>query len=220
MLKQIIDWNIKNIIWDVDGTLANLNHAYYCFIKNHPKFKKTFSRFSYKDLAEALPINNKYGAIELKNHPTLGNTLDKAFCNSKKYYFDRPLYYGTGKVLKTLNDLGYNQFILSAGFNIKKKRKLLNMLFNDFPFIKIEIVNHDKNGMHEGNTKEKKIKDLLKKHKLNPTETVLVDDRIYNIYSALNAGIHAIRFRSEFTTPLPENLHNVPEIEDIREFIR
>ena len=220
VLKQFAEWNIKNIIWDVDGTLADINHAYYCFIKNHPLFKDQFKNFMYKDLDVALPVEKtKYGAIELKTHPTLGEELDKAFCESNDYYFDRPLYYGTKKVLNKLNNLNYKQFILSAGFNAEKKIKLLNQLFTDFPFIKIDVVLHDANGMSEGGTKEQKILDLLKKYNLNNKETVLIDDRIYNIHSALNAGVHAIRFRSEFTTPLPDNLSFVPEIEDIRQII-
>ena len=217
---KIADLNVKNIIWDVDGTLANINHAYYCFIKNHPQVRKHFKNFLYKDLDKALPIEEKYGAIELKTHPTLGDELDRLFCDSNEYYFDRPLYYGTDKVLNSLNKLGYRQFILSAGFNLEKKTSLLKQLFLDFPFIELEVVLHDKKGMHEGSTKEQKILDLLKKHNLKSDETVLIDDRIYNIRAALKAGIKAIRFRSEFTTPLPDDLaENVMEIEDIREII-
>ncbi len=212
---------VKNIIWDVDGTLANLNHAYYCFIKNHPRFKEFFKKYRYCDLGKALPVERKkYGAMELKNHPILGEELDKAFCESDEYYFDRPLYYGTEKVLKELNKQGYKQFILSAGFDIQKKQKLLNLLFKDFPFIKLEIVKHDSRGMHEGNTKEDRIKELLQKYNLSASETLLVDDRLYNIKAGLSAGIKVVRFRSEFTTPLTEDLKGVIEVEDIREFLK
>ena len=220
MLEQLKNWGIKNIIWDVDGTLANLNHAYYCFIKNHPQFKEYFKEYMYCDLDKALPVETeKYGAMELKTHPTLGEQLDKVFCETNDYYFDRPLYYGTDKVLRRLHELGYKQFILSAGFDIEKKKKLLNELFSQFEFLKIEVVEHDTKGMAEGNTKEIKIKTLLEKYNLSPKECVMVDDRIYNIRSALKAGIHAIRFRSEFTTPSSSDLSNVPEVEDIREFL-
>ena len=221
MHKQFEIWGIKNIIWDVDGTLANLNHAYYSFIKNHHKFKKYFKNFLYKDLAQALPIDTvKYGAIELSTHPTLGKELDQTFCNSRSYYFDRPLYYGTEDVLARLHALNYRQFILSAGFEVKKKTKLLRQLFGNFPFITIEIVLHDKQGMHTGHTKEQRIIDMIQKYRLSLQETVLIDDRIYNIRSALKAGVHAIRFRSEFTTPLPTDLAYVPEITDIRDIVR
>ena len=219
MLAQLQAWHIKAIIWDVDGTLANLNHAYYCFIKNHPQFREHFQGLQYKDLDKALPIDPAYGAMELKTHPTLGTELDKLFCASNDYYFDRPLYYGTEHVLKELDKMGFQQFILSAGFNTDKKIRLLNQLFGEMPFIKIEVVEHDKNGMDQGNTKEARIVALCEKYALKPQEVVLVDDRIYNIHSALKAGIHAIRFRSEFTTPNPPDLKNIPEVFNIGEFL-
>ena len=221
MSRFLDSFGVNNIIWDVDGTLANLNHAYYCFIKNHPKFRDFFKDYQYRDLNKALPVETeKYGAMELKTHPTLGEELDKVFCESDEYYFDRPLYYGTDKVLRELNKQGYNQFILSAGFDIEKKQKLLDMMFADFDFLKIEIVKHDAKGMHEGNTKEERIKQLLNKYNLSANETLLVDDRLYNIRAGLLAGVKVIRFRSEFTTPLTDDLKDVVEVEDIREFLK
>ena len=207
---------IKNIFWDVDGVLANLNHAYYSFIKNHPKFKEYFKEFEYKDLPKALPIDTeKYGAMELKTHPTLGVELDKEFCASEDYYFDRPLYPGTAKILKELDAMGYTQITMSAGFNIEKKKKLLSRIFDGLDFIIQEAVEHDKNGMEQGNTKELKMLEVLNRIGAKPEETILVDDRIYNIYSALKAGIHPVRFRSEFTTDSPSDLQNIPEVDNI-----
>ncbi len=215
-MKKLV---IKNIFWDVDGVLADLNHAYYSFIKNHPMFKEKFKDFDYEDLPKALSIDKeKYGAMELKTHPTLGTDLDREFCASNDYYFDRPLYSGTVEVLKELNKLGYLQITMSAGFDIDKKMKLLHKLFNGLDFLKIEAVEHDKSGMEQGNTKEAKMLEVLKKLGAKPEETVLVDDRIYNIYSAIKAGIHPVRFRSEFTTDSPNDLKDIPEVKNIYEF--
>ena len=132
---------IKNIFWDVDGVLANLNHAYYCFIKNHPMFKEYFKQYEYKDLPKALPVETKkFGAMELRSHPTLGVDLDKEFCASNDYYFDRPLYPGTAKILRELNDMGYLQITMSAGFNMDKKKELLRRVLGDLDFLRIEVV--------------------------------------------------------------------------------
>lgn len=210
---------IKNIFWDVDGVLADLNHAYYCFIKNHPKFKDHFKDFMYSDLPVALPIDTeKFGAMELTTHPTLGKDLDYEFCHSLDYYFDRPLYPGTASVLQELNDLGYKQMTMSAGFDLTKKKELLGRVLKGLDFIQIEAVEHDKAGMSQGSTKEAKMLAILEKLGAKPEETVLVDDRIYNIDAALKAGIHAVRFRSEFTTDSPERLKDVPEVENIYQF--
>lgn len=209
---------IKNIFWDVDGVLANLNHAYYCFIKNHPQFKGDFKDLEYRDLPKALPINKeKYGAMELSTHPKLGKDLDSAFCHSDDYYFDRPLYPGTEKILKELDKLGYNQITMSAGFDMTKKKQLLARVLKGLEFIKIEAVEHDKAGMDAGSTKEARMLEVMKKYGMKPEETILVDDRIYNIYSAMKAGVHPVRFRSEFTTDSPADLKDVPEVDNIYE---
>ena len=147
---------IKVIFWDVDGVLVNLNKTYFKFITTCDKFKKYFNNITYNDLPKVLPINKEYGALELSTHPTLGKELDYEFCKSEDYYFDREFYPDTEKVLKKLNDLGYIQITMSAGFNIEKKTKLLDNLFRDLPFIKKITVEHDKSGMSQGNTKEKK----------------------------------------------------------------
>ena len=210
---------IKNIFWDVDGVLANLNHAYYCFIKNHPMFKEHFKQYEYKDLPIALPVETKkFGAMELKSHPTLGVDLDREFCASNDYYFDRPLYPGTAKILRELNDMGYLQMTMSAGFNMDKKKELLRRVLGGLDFLRIEVVEHDKAGMEQGSTKEAKMLAVIEKLGAKPEETVLVDDRIYNIYSAIKAGVHPVRFRSEFTTDSPEDLKDVPEVENIYQF--
>ncbi len=210
---------IKNIFWDVDGVLADLNHAYFVFLKNHVKFKDMFVNYNYADLPEMLPMNTeKYGAMELTTHPTLGKELDYEFCHSDDFYFFRPLYPHTPEVLKRLDKLGYKQITMSAGFNMDKKKKLLARVMSDVPFVEIEAVEHDKAGMHAGSTKESRMLDVMKKHGMKPEETLLVDDRIYNIYSAIKAGVKPVRFRSEFTTDSPADLSDVPEVKDILEF--
>ncbi|MDR0423047.1 MAG: HAD hydrolase-like protein [Rickettsiales bacterium] len=209
---------IKNIFWDVDGVLADLNHAYFNFIKNHSKFKDHFKDFEYKDLPEALPINEeKYGAMELKTHPLLGVDLDKEFCASNDYYFDRPLYPNTKEVLKNLNKEGFLQITMSAGFDLTKKRELLNRIFKDLDFIKLRMVEHDKALGMQGTSKTEEILKCMNEFNIKPEECVLVDDRIYNIESVINTGINVIRFMSEFTTPSPEKLKNIIHVKNITE---
>ena len=48
---------IKNIFWDVDGVLANLNFAYYNFLKNHPKYRPLYGHMTWEDLPKILPID-------------------------------------------------------------------------------------------------------------------------------------------------------------------
>ena len=60
---------IKNIFWDVDGVLADLNYAYYHFLTGHPNYRETYEGLKWEQLPEVLPIAPEYGALELKTHP-------------------------------------------------------------------------------------------------------------------------------------------------------
>lgn len=208
---------IKNIFWDVDGVLADLNFAYFNFLKNHPNYQEIFKDLEYKDLPKALPVLPKYGAVELKTHPTLGNQMDYDFCHSSQFFNNRPLYPDVISTLQELNRRGIRQITASATFDVATKTKLLKHLFADAPFLDIECVQH---GTFMSDTaKEDLLKFCCEKYKLDPRESVLVDDRIYNLPAALNIGMHAIRMRSEFTTDAPAELAHIPEIKTTSEIL-
>ena len=57
-----------------------------------------------------------------------------------------------------------------------------------------------------------------RKYGLQPEETILVDDRIYNLYGAIDSGAHPIRMRCEFTTDLPSELSWIPELPNVVAF--
>lgn len=206
---------IKNIFWDVDGVLANLNFAYFNFLKNHPNYKETYKNMTWQDLPKVLPVSPKYGALELKTHPEKGTEMDYDFCHTPEFFNNRPLYPDALPVLQDLHNMGFKQFTMSATFNVEAKKKLLNTLLADVTdFLTIECVQHGK-FMHD-TAKEDMLKACFEKYGLKAEETVLVDDRIYNQYAALNVGAKALRMRSEFTTDLPPEL-NVPEVYSLQE---
>ena len=208
---------IKNIFWDVDGVLANLNYAYYNFLTKHPKYAPLYKDIEWSDLPKVLPVAEKYGALELKTHPSLGVEMDKDFCSSYEFFSNRPLYPNVIETLKELHNLGYKQFTMSATFDVETKKKLLNHLLKDVSdFLTIECVQHGK-FMHD-TAKEDMLKACFEKYGLKAEETVLVDDRIYNQYAAINVGAHPVRMRSEFTTDLPTDLNWIPEVRDVVEF--
>lgn len=209
----------KNIFWDVDGVLADLNFAYFHFLKNHPKYRDTYQNLKWEDLPTVLPIAPKYGALELKTHPTFGAQMDKDFCASPEFFENRPLYDGVIETLKELHQKGYRQFTMSATFNVEVKKRFLNKLLAPVTdFLTIECVEH-KAFMHDS-AKVDQLAYCINKYNLQKEETILVDDRIYNIDAALTVGIQPVRMRCEFTTPLPEmpQYQNVPEVHNIIEF--
>ena len=207
---------IKNIFWDVDGVLANLNFAYYNFLTKHPNYRDEYKDLQWEDLDKVLPINPKYGALELKTHPTQGTQMDQDFCQSPEFFNNRPLYPDTVEVLKELNQLGYRQFTMSATFDVETKKALLNNLLAEVAdFLVIECVQHGA-FMHD-NAKETMLKACFEKYGLRAEETLLVDDRIYNQHAAINAGANPVRLRCEFTSDLPGDISWIPEFKNIAE---
>jgi phosphoglycolate phosphatase-like HAD superfamily hydrolase len=214
---------IKNIIWDVDGVLADLDHAYYRLLKEHPNYRDKYKDLKWEDLPAALPISPKFGSLELTTHPSIGKELNEDFChNSGDIYFDRPLYPHVPEVLKELDKRGYMQLTMSSGFNAEIKRKMIaDTLGPELGFVHIEVVEHQKStadsnhGKAMVGEKERRILDCLEKYKLKAGETVLVDDRIFNCETALKVGMHAVRCTPGFTTPTPPDLKFDAEVKDV-----
>ena len=205
---------IKNIMWDDDGVLANLDHAYYRFLTEFPKYKETYKDLKWEDLPKALPIDPKFGSLELTSHPTMGKDFNEDFChNSGEIYFDRPLYPEVINTLTELHKMGYFQMTMSSGFNAEVKRKMIaDILGEQLSFIHIEVVEHQKStqdanhGKAMVGEKEQRIIECLKKYNMKPEETVLVDDRIFNCQTAIKTGMHAVRCRPGFTTDTPPDV--------------
>jgi FMN phosphatase YigB (HAD superfamily) len=207
---------IKNIFWDVDGVLADLNYAYYNFLTKHPNYSSQYASIKWEDLPKVLPIVPEYGALELKTHPIHGKEMDYDFCHSLEFFTNRPLYPNVVEVLKDLHQKGYRQFTLSASFDVETKKRFLNNLLSEVTdFLTIECVQHGK-FMHDS-AKEDMLKECFEKYGLKAEETILVDDRIYNLYAAINTKVNPVRMRCEFTSDLPEELKWVPEVKNIVE---
>ncbi len=206
---------IKNIFWDVDGVLADLNFAYFHFLTQHSNYRERYGSMQWEQLPEVLPIVPEYGALELKTHPELGTEMDRDFCADQSFFTNRPLYPNVIEVLKELNERGYRQFTMSATFDVEKKKAYLTDILSPVTdFLVIECVQHGE-FMHD-NAKTDMLKDCYQRYGLEPDETILVDDRIYNQHAAIDSGAHPVRMRCEFTTDLPEDLAWIPEFPNVQ----
>ena len=142
--------------------------------------------------------------------------MDFDFCHSPEFFEDRPLYPGVVETLKALNQEGYRQFTLSASFDPDVKKRFLTRLLSPVTdFLTIECVKHG-TFMHD-TTKEAKFLECFQKYGLDPSETLLVDDRIYNMYAALDVGVLPVRMRCPFTTDLPDDLKWIHEVHTVQE---
>ena len=210
-------FSIQNIFWDVDGVLADLNYAYYHFLKGHSNYRDQYKDLIWEQLPEVLPIVPEYGALELKTHPEHGEQMDRDFCADQSFFRNRPLYPGVIETLKELNELGYRQFTMSATFDVgKKKAYLEDILAPVTDFLTIECVEHGK--FMQDTAKKDSLLACYQKYDLVPEETILVDDRIYNLHAAIDSGAHPIRMRCEFTSDLPPELSWIPEFQNIQVF--
>ena len=198
----------------MDGVLADLNYAYYHFLTGHPKYREQYEGLKWEQLSEVLPIVPEYGALELKTHPELGKEMDRDFCADQEFFRNRPLYPEVIETLKELNERGYRQFTLSATFDVEAKKAYLeDILAPVADFLTIECVEHGE-FMHD-TAKRDRLLDCYRKYGLLPEETMLVDDRIYNLYAAIDSGARPVRIRCEFTTDLPNELCWVPEFPSV-----
>ena len=201
----------------MDGVLADLNYAYYHFLTGHPKYRERYESLKWKQLPEVLPIVPEYGALELKTHPELGKEMDQDFCTDQKFFRNRPLYPGVIEALKELNQCGYRQFTMSATFDVEKKKAYLeDILAPVTDFLTIECVQHGE--FMQDTAKKESLRACFQKYDLLPEETILVDDRIYNLHAAIDSGAHPIRMRCEFTTDLSPELSWIPEFPNVQAF--
>ena len=64
---------ISTIFWDVDGVLADLNFAYFNFLKNHPNYRDDYRDLEWQDLEKVyslLPGNHRFNL-----HAFYGNSV-------------------------------------------------------------------------------------------------------------------------------------------------
>ena len=80
-------------------------------------------------------------------------------------------------------------------------------------FLTIECVEHGE-FMHD-TVKRDSLLACYQKYGILPEETILVDDRIYKLYAAIDSGAHPLRMRCEFTTDLSDDLSWVPEFPNV-----
>ena len=105
---------------------------------------------------------------------------------------------------------------MSATFDVEAKMAYLQDILDPVTdFLTIECVQHGE-FMHD-TAKIDRLRHCYQKYDLNPNQTILVDDRIYNQYAAIESGAHPVRMCCEFTTDLPTELSWVPEFRNVRE---
>ena len=190
---------IKNIIFDVDGVLVDLDHGLRGYLRTLPEY----AEIDYSDFARLFPRAFDRGSFELPDEFKPG-WLASPFWN------DRPVLPGVPEALAKLRAAGYNLALLSAASGRpEEKREWLRGLFGKY-VRDIEI-----SGLGD---KVDFIREILARHGWTAEETIMVDDRFPNLRSALNAGIGAVRLLPRLgVKELPLDLAALRTIESLTE---
>lgn len=191
---------IKNIIFDIDGVLANLDRCYFDFLRDT---YKEFKNISYEDLPVFFPIDPNDGSIELPSK------FFEDFCRSS-HYCNRPLFEDTITVLDSLMKKGVNLYALVAARDASKKLKWLERVFKNI-FKGFEF-------SPSGIPKTRMLRDFLKKYSLDKDETLFVDDRFFNIRAGISIGLHTVRVQPDHYLPLPCDLQDIKTFDNLTDF--
>ena len=175
---------IKNIIFDLDGTISKsapgiLNAFEYAL----EKMGKTYSRDDlYKYIGP--PLRDSF----VKE---LGEDLaDKGVEIYREYYFTKGLfeteiYDGIKDLMENLNSKGYKIFLATS-----KGEESCEKILDYFGIL--DYFSYVCGSENNKNTKKKVIDHLLKENNLKNSESIMIGDRSYDIEAANNLEIKTI----------------------------
>ncbi|MCL2439553.1 MAG: HAD family hydrolase [Alphaproteobacteria bacterium] len=200
---------IKNIIYDIDGVLVDMDHARWLWLREFPQYRN----LKKADMVKLFPLDPNDGCIASSNTP-VANSLPHKLGESK-HDFNRPPLPGVMEAVKKFNKSGYRQFTMTATKKPNEKRVWFNGLFGNL----IEFVPTAK---LSNNYKHDDLVALMKKEKMKPEETVYLEDRFYIIRDALAIpGLRVVRMRPKLSLPLPKDLRAaVPEFTKFSDFAK
>lgn len=191
---------IKNIIFDIDGVLTDMEDSCYRFLKaTYPEFKN----LAYKDMQKHFPIKPDNGSFNL---PKPYSTVLK----DSPFYLERPVYDDAFESLQKLKDANLRLFTLTAALNVEAKRSWVENIFNSY-FESVEV-------SPAGMGKKKALELILSKFGLNKEETIFIDDRFMNIRDGLAVGINVVRMQRGINLPLPSDLSHIKKFTNMKDF--
>lgn len=193
---------IKNIIFDIDGVLVDMEDSCYRFLKaTYPEFEN----IKYTDMEKHFPIKASDGSFDLTKPHSL-------VWKDSPFYLDRPPYEDTFISLQKLKDAGLRLFALTAAIDIDTKKEWVEKLFSPY-FESAEV-------SLAGTSKKASLEHIISKFGLNKDETFFIDDRFMNVRDGLATGIYVARMRRGINLSLPPDLKHVQEFMNMKDFLQ
>jgi HAD superfamily hydrolase (TIGR01549 family) len=181
--------NKKNYIWDFDGTLFD---TYPAMVDGAIKAMKELGVNVQKE--EIYPIMKKHSTRQLVKDYQLNETEFTPlfhYYESQSPKLSQP-FEGTKEVLKTLKKQGASHFILTHRLT-ESTWELLNK-FQLSEYIN-EVVGIDRNFPRK--PAPDSLNDLIKRHQLRKSETIMIGDRSLDIEAGKNAGVATCLFDND-----------------------
>lgn len=182
---------IKNIIFDLDGTITDSQEGIVNGVKHtlnkmnlkmDPKF---FTEFIGPPLEDSFA---KFTNLEGQD------VFDAVECFRSYYleygWLEMKLYEGVEKLLEDLKKDGYDLYIATSKFDLSAKRILKKYKLDRY-FTYIAGATYDSSRVIKSDV----IAYLLEERNLNPEESIMVGDRLNDIEGALKNSIQAIGVR-------------------------
>jgi len=180
--------NIKNIIWDWNGTIVN--DAYlFVEIMNHTLTKYNLKNITINDYKTkfCFPIKTYWKNLGFNFDDSTFNTMNHEFIKLYKKHMQKPMLQNQIiDVLKYAQNQSINQFILSAS-----EHTILNKLIQ---YYKIENYFKDVVGVDNLNAcgKKKLGINLVEKYNIDTNKTIVIGDTEYDSMVAKSIGCKAI----------------------------
>lgn len=181
---------IKNILFDLDGTLTDSSQGITKSVR-YALEKKGYKNIDADELKSFIgpPLAKMFVSYMGLKDLAEGQKMVEIY---REYYKDKGIYENTvydkiPETLKILNEKGYSLFVATSKptvFSVKilEKHDLLKYF--------VCVSGCELDGTRD--SKKEVIEYLLNNYDINPEETVMVGDRIYDVEGAKSLGIKSI----------------------------
>jgi len=179
---------IKNIIWDWNGTI--INDAYlFVDIMNTTLKKYRLPLITLQDYKNnfCFPIQKYWKTLGFKFNARQFQTMNKTFIALYESKMKEPcLQKGALRVLDFAKQRSFNQFVLSAS-----EHKILNKMVS---FYNVDKYFYDILGVNNLNAtgKIELARSLMQNYNLNPLETVVIGDTLYDKEVSCSINSHLV----------------------------
>ncbi|MGV8018561.1 MAG: HAD family hydrolase [Ignavibacteria bacterium] len=198
-------YRVTNIVFDLGNTLVFFDHSYFFNGLAEREKKLSAAKFKRYIVKNKLDIKLVSGRM---NHREFFRKLKKKFDLRIGYsdfiYFYSDVFWENSAMKRLLEKISrikkYKLFLLS-----NTDSPHMSFIDKNFPYVRILNKRVLSYKVHMYKPQKKIFRYLLEKHKLNPDNTVLIDDVKDNVKAAASVGMHTIhyvthkKFMSEFS---------------------